>query len=356
LKMSVILLGTTVISFVGVLMAAGGGRGSGGAGATTGPAFDRSRSPVAEGEKPVKLSEGTEDLKLAFTEGATSDKDGNIFFIDQPNDRILEWEFDRNSPDPLKGRLLTFLHPSGYSNGMSFDNEGNLISCADEKNELWRVAAPFPPRPADPKQGFKPADLKITVLIKDREGKPLNGPNDVWVVPTGPQAGGMYITDPLYARTWWTNRPGGRGMQQPGKYVYFLSPDAKTLTPVVTDFRTPNGIIGTPDGKTLYVSDIDARQTFSYTIKDDGTLADKKLFCNAGSDGMTIDSDGNIYTTSGNARTGVGIWDKTGKQVDQIAIGSANCCFGGKNGDILFICSSHDVWGVKMRTHRVGPQ
>ncbi len=71
---------------------------------------------------------------------------------------------------------------------------------------------------------------------------------------------------------------------------------------------------------------------------------------------MTIDSDGNIYTTSGNARTGVGIWDKTGKQVDQIAIGSANCCFGGKNGDILFICSSHDVWGVKMRTHRVGPQ
>src|SRR6185436_1747315 len=125
---------------------------------------------------------------------------------------------------------------------------------------------------------------------------------------------------------------------------------------VITDFRTPNGIIGTPDGKTLYVSDIDARQTFSYTINPDASLSDKKLFCAAGSDGMTIDSDGNIYTTNGNRTLGVGIFDKTGKQLDTINIGCANVCLGGKNGDILFICSTREVWAIKMKTLRVGPQ
>jgi len=297
----------------------------------------------------VKLADG-----LLFTEGATSDKNGDVYFVDQDNDRIMKWEFDKNSDDPLKGKLSTFLHPSGYSNGMSFDNDGNLISCADEKNALWSIAAPFPALPAGA-DSFKPTDLKITVLVKDVDGKLLNGPNDVFVIPKGPQAGGMYLTDPLYARKWWAGFRTNAS-QQPGNYVFFLSPDHKTLAPVITDFRAPNGIIGTPDGKMLYVSDISGGKTYSYTIKDDGTLTDKKLFCNAGSDGMTIDSDGNVYTTMGNARTGLQIWDKQGNKVDSIALGCANCCFGGKDGNILFICAGKEVYGVKMKTHRVGPQ
>ena len=109
---------------------------------------------------------------------------------------------------------------------------------------------------------------------------------------------------------------GGRGMQQPGRYVYFLKPDLKTLVPVVTDYKPPNGIIGTPDGKTLYVADFDSNATYQFaTIKDDGnSLADKNSSCAAGSDGMTIDSAGNVYTTKGTPNLGVEIWDKNGKR------------------------------------------
>jgi gluconolactonase len=308
--------------------------------------FDKTKSPVAEGAVPVKIADG-----FIFTEGSVSDKDGNVYFVDQDNNRIMKWTF-LDEKDPTKGKLETFLKPSNYSNGMCFDNDWNLISCADEKNELWSIEMPNKPIPDG---GFKQADLKITVLIKNLNDKLLNGPNDVWVVPKGPLAGAMFFTDPLYARKWWAGFRDNT-MQQPGKYAYFMSADHKTIKPVVTDYRTPNGIIGTPDGKTLYVADIDARQTNSYTIKDDGTLADKKLFAMAGSDGMTIDSDGNIYMTNGG--TGVSIWDKDGKQIDNLTPGSgcANVCFGGKNKDILFVCSKTEVWGVRMKTHGVGSQ
>jgi gluconolactonase len=231
------------------------------------------------------------------------------------------------------GAITQWMHPTGRSNGMCFDSKGNLISCADEKNELWEITP----------------DKKVTVIVKNFKDKLLNGPNDVWIRPDG----GMYLTDPLYARQWWQGFRTNAS-QQPGNYVYFLSPDRKTLTPVITDFNAPNGIIGTPDGKTLYVSDIAGHQTFSYTIQPDGTLTDKKPFAAIGSDGMTIDSDGNVYTTGYNFLT---IFDKTGKQLEQISpIPCANVCFGGKDGHLLFICAGTEVWGLKMRTSRVGPQ
>ena len=75
----------------------------------------------------------------------------------------------------------------------------------------------------------------------------------------------------------------------------------------------PNGIIGTPDGKTLYVADIGAGKTYAYDIQKDGTLAGKRLFCAMGSDGMTIDSEGNVYLTG----HGVTVFDKAGKQIAQ---------------------------------------
>ena len=72
--------------------------------------------------------------------GATCDKDGNVCFVDQPNNRIMKWTFDADATgDNPKGKLSTFLQPSGYSNGMSFDKDDNLIACADEKNELWSI-------------------------------------------------------------------------------------------------------------------------------------------------------------------------------------------------------------------------
>jgi gluconolactonase len=246
------------------------------------------------------------------------DRDGNVFFTDQPNDRIVKY----NAAD---GSFSDWLKPAGRSNGTYFDKDGNLIACADEKNELWSISP----------------DKKVTVLLSDFEGKLLNGPNDLWIRPDG----NFYFTDPLYARPYWKR---DKAMQQPGPYVYFFGVKTKKATPVATDLKQPNGIIGTPDGKTLYVADIGAGKTYSYSVKADGTLENKTLFCEMGSDGMTIDVEGNVYLTG----RGVTVFDKTGKKLTNIAVSepwAANVTFGGKDRQLLFITACKKVFGVKMR-------
>ena len=137
-------------------------------------------------------------------------------------------------------------------------------------------------------------------------------------------------------------------MQQDGQHVYFMTPDRKTVSRVATDLKQPNGIIGTPDGKTLYVADIGAGKTYAYDIQTDGALSNKRLFCALGSDGMTIDTAGNVYLTG----RGVAVFDKTGRQIEHIDVAepwTANITFGGKDRDLLFITASKNVYGLKMR-------
>ena len=259
---------------------------------------------------------------FSFTEGPACDAHGNVFFTDQPNDRILEWSTD--------GKLSTFMHPCGRSNGLSFDPQGNLWACADEKNELWRIDS----------------SGKATVVIKDYQGKLLNGPNDVWIRP----GGGLYITDPYYKRDYWK-----RGPKEIGEFVYYLSPESKTLTKVIDDLKQPNGIIGTPDGKTLYVADIGAGKTYRYSIQPDGSLKDKNLFCELGSDGMTIDDKGNVYLTG----KGVTVFDSSGNQIEHIDVAepwTANVCFGGKERHTLFITASKSLYSLQMRVTGVDSQ
>ena len=268
---------------------------------------------MADGAKVEVLSAG-----YSFTEGPAVDHDGNVFFTDQPNDRIVKY----NAAD---GSFSDWLKPAGRSNGTYFDNAGNLLACADEKNELWSVSP----------------DKKVTVLLSDFGGKLLNGPNDLWIRPDG----NLYFTDPLYQRDYWTR---DKAIQQPGEYVYFFDMKTKKATPVVTDLKQPNGIIGTPDGKMLYVADIAAHKTYSYSVKPDGTLENKTLFCELGSDGMTLDAEGNVYLTG----SGVTVFDKTGKKLMNIPIPEAwtgNVTFAGKDRHLLFITASKKVYGVKMR-------
>ncbi|HET7626391.1 MAG TPA: SMP-30/gluconolactonase/LRE family protein, partial [Verrucomicrobiae bacterium] len=149
-------------------------------------------SLVAPGAKLEKLSG-----EFDFAEGATCDSDGNVFFSDQPNDRIMKWSVD--------GKLSTFKKPAGRANGMCFDAKGNLLACADEKNELWSIAP----------------DGRVTVLLNEYQGKLLNGPNDVFAEPDG----SLFFTDPFYKRTWWTHSEQPQDTEQ----VYFLSADRKTL-------------------------------------------------------------------------------------------------------------------------------
>ena len=277
---------------------------------------------IAPGATVQKLAS-----EFSFTEGPACDSQGNVFFTDQPNDRIMKWSTD--------GKLSTFMQPCGRANGLSFDPQGNLWACADETNQLWRIDA----------------HGKVTVVVKDYNGKLLNGPNDVWIRP----GGGLYITDPYYKRPWWK-----RGPKEMDECVYFLSPDESKLTRVISDYKQPNGIIGTPDGKTLYVADIAGKKTFRYAIQPDGTLKDKKLFCELGSDGMTIDNEGNVYLT-GNGFNGKGVtsFDPAGKEIEFIPIDepwTANVCFGGTDRQTLFITASKSLYSLRMRVKGVDSQ
>ncbi|MEO8413191.1 MAG: SMP-30/gluconolactonase/LRE family protein [Ginsengibacter sp.] len=249
---------------------------------------------------------------FSFTEGPAVDSKGNIYFTDQPNDKI--WEYD------IHGKLSLFMDGAGRSNGLYFDRKGNLIACADEHNQLWSIS----PR------------KKITVLVKNYKGEILNGPNDLW---RNPVTGGFYFTDPYYQRTYWEKDHPHIKEQS----VYYLAKNKQSPAVVASDLQKPNGIIGTPDGRTLYIADIGAGKTYRYHVNKNGLLSDKQLFVNQGSDGMTIDNKGNIYLTG----KGVTVYDKSGQMIQHIAIPedwTANVCISGKNKDELFITASKSIY------------
>lgn len=276
-------------------------------------------SPIAPGAQLQKLAGG-----FAFTEGPACDAHGNVFFTDQPNDKILKWSVD--------GKLTTFLSPAGRSNGLCFDAHGDLWACADGHNELWRIGP----------------SGKTTVVVKKYGGKLLDGPNDVWVHPKG---AGLYFSDPFYKRDYWTRGPA----EQETEGVYYLAPDHRTLTRVVSDMKQPNGLVGTPDGKVLYIADIGAGRTFAYDIAPGGALTHKRLFCSLGSDGMTLDSEGNVYLTG----HGVTVFDKTGTQIAHVPVPedwTGNVCFGGADRRTLFITASKGLYALKMRVKGAGSE
>jgi gluconolactonase len=272
---------------------------------------------VAPGARLEKISGD-----FAFTEGPTCDRAGNVFFTDQPNNRIMKYGVD--------GKFSVFMQPCGRANGMYFDAQGNLIACCDEHNQLWSIAP----------------DQSVTVLITNYQGKYLNGPNDVWIAPNG----GMFITDPFYQRDWWDHTT----MALTNQEVFYLTPDRKTLSRVTEDLKQPNGITGTPDGKRLYVSDIGAGQTWRYDIQPDGTLTNKTFFCPVGSDGMTTDAEGNIYVSG----HGVTVFDPAGKQIDHIAVPenwTANLCICGPDRKTLFITASKSFYSIRLRVAAANP-
>ena len=282
---------------------------------TTGSVFAADSSIIAAGATLEKLGEG-----YGFTEGPAVDRDGNVFFSDIPNDRIVEWS-------AADGKISDWLKPAGNADGTYFDKAGNLLAAASGKGELWSIAP----------------DKKVTVLVSNFGGKLFNGPNDLWIRPDG----GIYFTDPLYYQPF---RDYDSKTLVDGQHVYFLSPDRKTVTRVTTDLKVPNGIIGTPDAKVLYVGDLGGGKSWAYDIQPDGKLTNKRLFCNLGSDGMTIDSEGNIYLTG----SGVTVFDKTGKRIEDIVVrgeDTTNVTFGGKDRDLLFITATSTIYGLKMRVN-----
>lgn len=267
-----------------------------------------------EDVKPERVSD-----QFSFTEGPSADKEGNVYFTDQPNDKIYYWDWKTN-------QVIEFLDKTGRANGTHFDKDGYLITCSDDQGEIWKISK----------------DKKVEVILKGFEGKRLNGPNDVW----NDSFGGMYFTDPLYERDYWVDFK----QELPHKSLYYRDKDGKISK--LETFVQPNGIVGSEQFKKLYVSDIDAGKTYVYDVLGEGKLSEKRLFCEMGSDGMTLDKHGNLYLTG----DGVHVFDRSGKKIYHIPIPekwTSNVTFGGEHNDILFITASKSVYTLPTKVKGV---
>ena len=250
----------------------------------------------------------------SFTEGSTANSDGIVYFTDQPNDKIYVWEEGKG--------VSLWLEGTERSNGMYFNAKDELLSCADEFNRIIAFND----------------NKEYRVIYENFDGKHLNGPNDLWELPNG----GIYFTDPYYHRHYWKE---GHTEVQDTRGVYYVSPEGEA-TLVSDKYIQPNGLVGTPDGKLLYVADINDRKIWKYDIMEDGSLSNRTLFANEGSDGMAIDNQGNIYLTMGK----VWVFSPEGELIKEISVpeSPSNLCFGGKNKDVLFITARTSVYTLKM--------
>jgi gluconolactonase len=252
-----------------------------------------------------------------FTEGPTWDGQGAVYFSDIPADTIHKLT--------EAGDASVFLKPSGKSNGLMFDKDGTLIACRHWERDVARIAP----------------DGQVTVLADAYDGKKLNSPNDCVIA----QGGAIYFTDPGYGLE---QRP----REQDVEAVYRISPDG-ALTRVVDDMTRPNGIFISPDGKTLYVADSQEKKIRAYALREDGSATDGRDLISVAAeepgtaDGMTLDADGNIYSTGGG---GVWVISPEGEHLGTIPVPEvpANCTFGGADRNVLYITARTSVYRVEL--------
>lgn len=261
---------------------------------------------VAPGAEPELMHSG-----FIFTEGPAADAQGNVYFTDIPANRIYLWT--------TTGELQTFAENTRGTNGLFFDADWNLFACEGGGGRITSIGS----------------DGSITAVVDQYNGAPFNSPNDLWL----DQHGGIYFTDPRYGDE--SNNP------QPGYYVYYLAPGANEAQLIITDMVKPNGIIGTRDGSTLYVADHLGNETYAYTITAPGQLSDKRLIAPQGSDGLTLDEQGNLYLTGGSNIT---VYNTQGELIQTIGFpqAPANMTFGGPDRDVLFVTARSGFYALQM--------
>lgn len=245
---------------------------------------------------------------LQFTEGPVWTAEG-LLFTDIPADTIYRAD-----------KSVAF-KPSGKANGLTIDGEGRLIRCEHWNRRVSRVEK----------------DGTITVLADVYNGKKFNSPNDaVWHAN-----GTVFFTDPTYGLE-------GREQEQPGQSVYAIKPGG-AVAQVAGDFKQPNGIALSPDGKTLYVADTNGSHIRAFTVAADGVTSGGAELCKVPTpDGIRVDTEGRIWATS--AR-GVVVFDAEGKELEAIKFPQipANCGFGGADGKTLYVTARTAVYSVKTK-------
>ena len=270
------------------------------------PSAGRAADLVAPGAKPAKLAGG-----FKFTEGPAVAANGDVYFTDIPNNRIHKWSV-------ADKKLSTFAEETNGANGLYFADDGSLYAC---QGNAKRVVA------------YTPDGSDTSSLAKRYDGKKFNKPNDLWIDAKG----GIYFSDPNY---------GNKELSQDGMHVYYIQPGGEEVVRVADGFKTPNGLIGTPDGSTLYIADIGGGKIYRYVIQEDGSLKDKKSFCESGSDGMTLDQHGNVYLTSGTVK----VFNPKGEQIADLKFpeSPANVVFGGKELKTLFVTARTGFYSLDM--------
>lgn len=253
-----------------------------------------------------------------FTEGPASDSAGNVYFTDIPNERIHKID--------TTGKLSVFREKSGHANGLMLNAKGEIVACEMD----GQVVA------------FGDNDGR-RVLVGKHDGKRFNAPNDLVL----DQAGGIYFTDPAFRAP--------MPLPQGKTAVYYAAADG-TVTRLIDDLPNPNGVILSPDEKTLYVIPSGQKQMMAYSVEVPGKIGKGKVFCeleqekpdgNGGGDGLTVDEKGNLYITSG---LGLQVFDPSGKKLGIIAIPEkpANVAFGGKGNKTLYVTARTSVYTVPM--------
>jgi gluconolactonase len=281
---------------------------------------------------------------FAWVEGPVWDrKNGHLLFSDIPNNSVFKRQEGTG--------VSLFLKPSGYtgetpfegrepgSNGLAFDPEGRLVLCEHGDRRIARLES----------------DGRKTTLADRYKGRRLNGPNDLVFKSNGD----LYFTDPPFGLP--------KGFADPRREldfsgVYRLSASGQ-LTLLTREIKAPNGIAFSPDEKTLYISNADSTRAvwMGYDVKDDGTLANGRVFFDATSwarakkgapDGMKIDRDGHIFAAGPG---GIHVFSPDGTHLGSIEIGVAtsNAAWG-DDGSVLYITASTAVYRIRLATKGAG--
>ena len=282
-----------------------------------------------------------------FTEGVAIAPDGQIYFSDIPSSEAKSGQILKF--DPKSGKTTVFTAASEKSNGLMFDRDGRLIACCGANNGRMALSEFLP-------------DGKLRALSGMFDGKRYLAPNDLVILPNGL----IYFSDPRYI--------GNEKEEQSQMAVYRYDPFSGEVTRVIGEdqIEKPNGLALSPDGKTLYVAETNngstggpntpknakmGRMTLNaFPIRRDGSLGTKKVLVDfgdqAGIDGLTIDTMGNIYAAVRSAkRFGIAAYTPGGKEIAFIPTETlpTNCCFGvGAEANTLYITAGIGLYRIEM--------